>query len=503
MWIKIWPIIKTSLLSIFPLTIMVVFFHFSNIVPILADDLYYFIVGAILLILGMLMFNIGINSSIITIGDLFGSTLTKLKRFVVVLLILFFIGFFVTAAEPSVAILARQVPIQDLFFIVFVSVGAGIFLIIGVIRILFNRPINTLLMIGYLGVFILVYFADKGYVPMAFDSSGVTTGLMTVPFIMAIGRGIASSHGNKNNQNDSFGLVGLVCIGPIIFVLLMGIIAGVSPEVVSVDAMPVTNVFLALLKEMGSTAFSISLVLVPILIFFFFYQLVLIKLTKKRLIRILVGSIWLFFGMLLFLSGANFGFVGAATSFGKSLAGIDNVGIRLLIVALIGATTVLAEPSVHILGDQVEEFSDGVLKKSTLVATLSIGVALALIISVIRIEYQIPIMFFVAPGFIIALILTLFTPSMYTAIAADSGGAVTGAVAASFISPMIGGLALTSLGEGSFAEYGLGTIGLIAMIPLISMQFLGLHVKVKENHNRKLALQRIREADEAQIIYFN
>ena len=500
---KLWPIIKTSLLSILPLTLMVVLFHLTGIVPILEGDFINLLIGAALLIVGMIMFNIGVNSSIITIGDLFGSTLTKLKRFVVVLLILFFIGFLVTAAEPSVAILARQVPIQDIVFIVFVSVVAGIFLIFGVIRILFNRPINTLLMIGYIGVFVLVYFADKGYIPMAFDSSGVTTGLMTVPFIMAIGRGIASSHGNKNNQNDSFGLVGLVCIGPIIFVLLMGIIAGTSPEVISVDTMPVTNLFLSLLKEMGSTAFSISLVLVPILIFFFFYQLIIIKLTKKRLIRIFVGSIWLFFGMLLFLSGANFGFVGTAASFGKSLANIDNFGVVLIIVALIGATTVLAEPSVHILGDQVEEFSDGVLKKSTLVATLSIGVATALVISAIRIEYSIPIMYFVAPGFVIALILSLFTPSMYTAIAADSGGAVSGAVVASFISPMIGGLALHTLGEASFAEYGLGTIGLIAMIPLISMQFLGIHVKVKEVRNRKLALRRIREADETQIIYFD
>lgn len=503
MWKKLWPNIKTSLLSILPLTLMVILLHFTGVIRVLDSELLSFSIGALLLILGMIMFNIGVNASLITIGDLFGSTLTKLKKFVVVLLILFLIGFLVTAAEPSVAILAKQVPIQDVIFIVFVSVGAGLFLIIGVVRILYNRPINTLLMIGYLGVFLLVYFADKGYIPMALDSSGVTTGLLTVPFIMAIGRGIASSHGNKNNQNDSFGLVGIVCIGPIIFVLLMGIIAGTSPEVVSVDSMPVTNIFLALLSEMGSTAFSISLVLVPILIFFFFYQLIVIKLTKKRIIRILVGSIWLFFGMLLFLSGANFGFVGAATSFGKSLANIENFGVVILIVALIGATTVLAEPSVHVLGEQVEEFSDGVLKKSTLVATLSIGVAISLTIAAIRIKFSIPIMYFAGPFFLLALVLSLFTPPLYTAIAVDSGGAVTGAVAASFLSPMIGGFALYALGDDAFAEYGLGTIGLIAMIPLISMQILGLSVKIKEIRNRKVALRRIREADESQIIYFD
>lgn len=503
MWNKLWPIIKTSLLSILPLTLMVIILHFTTLIPILDSDLIRFSIGAFLLIVGMIMFNIGVNASIITIGDLFGSSLTKLKRLVVVLLILFSIGFLVTSAEPSVAILARQVPINDVIFIVFVSVGAGIFLIIGVIRILFNRPINTILMIGYFFVFALIVFADQGYIPMAFDASGVTTGLMTVPFVMAIGRGLASSHGDKNNQNDSFGLVGIVCIGPIIFVLIMGIIAGTAPEVIASGAMPLTNIFLSLIKEMGTTSLSILMVLVPILLFFFVYQLVLIKLTKKRLTRILVGAIWLFFGMLLFLAGANFGFVGTANTFGDSLGKIENIGLLLLIVSAVGATSVLAEPSVHILGEQVEDFSDGVIKKSTLVFTLAVGFALSLVIATLRIIFQVPIIYFVAPGFAIALVLSLFAPSMYTAIAADSGGAVTGAVAASFISPMIGGLALSKLGEGSFAEYGLGTIGLIAMMPLISVQLLGLRVKIKTYSNYKAALRRIRETNEDVIIYFD
>jgi len=503
MWKNIWPIIKMSLLSILPLTLMVLFFHVTNIVPILNSDLVRLSVGAILLIVGMVLFNIGVNTSIITIGDLIGSTLTKVKRLTIILVMIFLVGFLVTAAEPSLAILARQVPIKDIIFIVFVSIGGGLFLIIGVLRILYNRPINTIMLIGYLMVFVLIIFADNGYIPMAFDASGVTTGLMTVPFILAIGRGIASSHGNKHNQNDSFGLVGIVCIGPIIFVLLMGMIAGTSPEIITSETMPMTNFIIELFTEMGSTAFSITIVLVPILLFFFFYQLVLIKLTKKRLIRILVGSISLFFGMLIFLTGANFGFVGAAQTFGESLSKIENIYFVVIIVAIIGAVSVLAEPSVHILGQQVEEFSDGVVTKSTLVATLSFGVAISLVISALRIEYSIPIMYFIAPGFVIALVLTLFAPPMYTAIAMDSGGAVSGAVAASFISPMIGGLALNRLGEGSFAEYGLGTIGLIALMPLISMQILGLKVKFTEDNNRKLAFRRIKETDENQIIYFD
>ena len=503
MWKNIWPIIKMSLLSILPLTVMVLFFHVTNIVPILNSDLVRLSVGAVLLIVGMILFNIGVNASIITIGDLIGSTLTKVKRLAVILVMLFLIGFLVTAAEPSLAILARQVPIQDMIFIIFVSIGGGLFLIIGVLRILYNRPINTIMLIGYLLVFVLIIFVDSGYIPMSFDASGVTTGLITVPFILALGRGIASSHGNKHNQNDSFGLVGIVCIGPIIFVLLMGMIAGTSPEIITSETMPMTNFFLELFTEMGSTAFSITIVLVPILLFFFFYQLMVIKLTKKRLVRILVGSVWLFFGMLIFLTGANFGFVGAALTFGESLSKIDNIFLVAFIVGLIGAVSVLAEPSVHILGAQVEEFSDGVVSKATLVATLSLGVATSLLISAIRIQYSIPIIYFLAPGFVIALILTLFAPPMYNAIAMDSGGAVSGAVAASFISPMIGGLALNRLGEGSFAEYGLGTIGLIAMMPLISMQILGLKVKFTEDNNRKLALRRIKETDENQIIYFD
>jgi len=499
---KLWLILKLSILSIGPLTIMVLIFHITGLVPINGDDITKFIIAAFLLVIGMSLFNLGVSASVISMGELLGSSLTKIKRLVVIILILFSIGFLVTAAEPSVAILARQVPIGDLIFVIFVSVGAGLFLIIGVIRILFNRPINTLLMAGYLIVFVLISFADAGYIPMAFDSSAVTTGLMTVPFILAIGKGLAASHGNKNNQNDSFGLVGLVCIGPIIFVLLMGIIAGTSPEVVTTETMPATSMLVQLMNGIGTTSLSVAVILVPLLLFFYFYQLVLIKLTRKRLIRILVGSIWLFVGMVLFLAGANFGFIGAGNSFGRSLNSIDGVVTVLIIVSVIGASSVVAEPSVHIMGEQVEEVSDGVITKTSLVITLSIGVALALVLSTIRIFYQIPIIYFVGPSFIIAMILSLFTPSMFTAMAADSGGAVTGAVAASFISPMIGGLALASLGEDSFAKYGLGTLGLIAMMPLISIQLLGLRVKVREKAAQRLALRRMKEADENQIIYF-
>lgn len=500
---NIFNTIKVSILSILPLVLVVLIFNLTGLVVLSSSEVYKLIFASILLIVGMVMFNIGVNSSLITIGDLLGSSLTKIKRIIVIILIIFLIGFLVTFAEPSVALLASQVPSSDLLFIAFVSLGAGLFLIIGVLRIIFNRPINTLLMIGYLVVFSLLTFVDSGYIPMAFDSSGVTTGLLTVPFIMAIGRGIASSHSNKHNQNDSFGLVGLVCIGPIIFVLLMGIIAGSAPTIIATDTMPVTNLFLALMDEIGSTAFSIAIILIPILVFFYFYQLALIKLTKKSLLKIFVGSIWLFFGILLFLSGANFGFVGPATTFGKSLSDINSVVLLVIIVVVIGATSVIAEPSVHILGEQVEELSDGVIKKSTIVIILAIGVAISLSIAALRIKFNIPIIFFVAPAYVFALILSLFTPPMYTAMAADSGGAVTGAVAASFISPMIGGLALGVLGEGSFAEYGLGTIGLMAMMPLISIQLLGLRVKLKADVSRRIALRRIREADENQIIYFD
>lgn len=500
---NIFNTIKVSILSILPLVLVVLIFNLTGLVVLSSSEVYKLIFASILLIVGMVMFNIGVNSSLITIGDLLGSSLTKIKRIIVIILIIFLIGFLVTFAEPSVALLASQVPSSDLLFIAFVSLGAGLFLIIGVLRIIFNRPINTLLMIGYLVVFSLLTFVDSGYIPMAFDSSGVTTGLLTVPFIMAIGRGISSSHSNKHNQNDSFGLVGLVCIGPIIFVLLMGIIAGSAPTIIATDTMPVTNLFLALMDEIGSTAFSIAIILIPILVFFYFYQLALIKLTKKSLLKIFVGSIWLFFGILLFLSGANFGFVGPATTFGKSLSDINSVVLLVIIVVVIGATSVIAEPSVHILGEQVEELSDGVIKKSTIVIILAIGVAISLSIAALRIKFNIPIIFFVAPAYVFALILSLFTPPMYTAMAADSGGAVTGAVAASFISPMIGGLALGVLGEGSFAEYGLGTIGLMAMMPLISIQLLGLRVKLKADVSRRIALRRIREADENQIIYFD
>ncbi|MEF3692824.1 MAG: DUF1538 family protein, partial [Acholeplasmataceae bacterium] len=352
MIIKISSILKQSILSIGPLTFMVILFQSTGLVQIGNVDLIKLGIATLFLIFGMSMFNIGVNASVITMGELLGSSLTKIKRLVVIMLILFSIGFLVTAAEPSVAILARQVPIGDLIFITFVSVGAGLFLIIGVIRILFNRPINTLLMVGYLIVFVLISFADAGYIPMAFDSSAVTTGLMTVPFILAIGKGLAASHGNKNNQNDSFGLVGLVCIGPIIFVLLMGIIAGTSPEVVTSDTMPATSMLMQLMNGIGTTALSVLIILVPLLLFFYFYQLLLIKLTRKRLIRILVGSVWLFLGMVLFLAGANFGFISAGNSFGQSLNNIDSVVIVLIIVSVIGASSVVAEPSVHIMGEQ-------------------------------------------------------------------------------------------------------------------------------------------------------
>ncbi len=500
---RILLIVKQSLLSILPLALMVLFFSFTGIVSLDGVDMIRLLIGAILLVVGMVLFNLGVNSSMITMGEFVGSTLTKVKRIVVVILILFLIGFLITAAEPALAILAKQVPIEDMVFIIFVSIGSAIFTIIGIFRIIYNKSIKEILMVGYALVFLLVALSLSGYIPMSFDASGVTTGIVTVPFILALGKGVASSKKDHVNQDDSFGLVGIVCIGPIIFVLIMGMIAGVNPEVVTSDTVPITNMFLELMNEIGSTAFSVLIILIPILFLFFVYQFFLIKLTKKKIIKILMASSWLFLGLVIFLSGASFGYLGAAKTFGESLATKESLALVLLIVTLLGFTSVLSEPSVHVLGEQVEDFSDGVIKKNTLVFSLAIGVAISLILSIIRIEFQIPAFVFLGTGFFIALLLSLFVPSIYTAIAFDSGGAVSGAITASFIVPMISGFALHTLGEGSLAEFGLGAVGLVAMMPLIIIQLLGLEASIRERYSMKLARRRIKEEGENQIVYFD
>lgn len=492
--------VKDALLSILPVTLTVILLHFTGLVP-LGNNIITFVIGAAFLLIGLILFNIGVSESLLKVGEMIGSSLVKVSKFPLLILIVFIMGFVITSAEPSVMLLATQTPINRYVFVFVVAGGVGLYLVLAVLKVIFNKHFNVFVITTYVLIFGCAILVAPEFLPMAFDSSGVATGVVTVPFIIAIGTGVAMTLSKRRAQEDSFGFVGFAILGPILFVIIMGIFsdkptysAGESGEVLTISQM--------ILNAIKHAAIDNALVLVPILVFFVIYQVFYIKLSKRKLLRIGVGFIYVYIGLLLFIAGANIGYVPIGNLIGEVLVNKNNLAIMLTIIALIGGLACLAEPSVHFLGSQVEEISDGTIKKTTLVLTLAGGVCISMMLSVIRVYFDFSFMYFIVPGYFIAVALTFIVPRVYTSIAFDGGGAVSSALTASFLAPIIMGVTMAIPGRDLVLN-GLGTIGLISMMPLITIQLLGFGAMLKERAAIRISKARRVEEYEAEIIYFN
>lgn len=476
--------IKESLGSVLPITAIVLLLAFT-ISPIPMGTLGLFVLGALLLIVGMGFFQLGVEMSLTPMGSHIGSHLTKKRNLKLMIFIAFIMGFFITMAEPDLTVLAEQVPgIPNMVLIVTVAFGVGLFLVVGFLRIVFQKKLSYLLIVFYVAVFSLAIFVSESYVPVAFDSGGVTTGPITVPFILALGVGIASVRSGKSAQDDSFGLVAMGSIGPILAVLVLSLFYPGTPqaETAVISNPATTHEALRLFGEaIPHYFYEVLIALLPIIIMFFIFQIFYLKISKKQLLRICVGLVYTYLGLVLFLTGVNVGFLPAGSYIGSLIGSKPYAWVLIPIGMVIGYFIVKAEPAVHVLNEQVEELTGGAISKQAMMMSLSIGVACSVGLSMIRVLTGLSIWWILVPGYVIALSLTFFVPPVFTAIAFDSGGVASGAMTATFLLPFAMG-ACSALG-GNIMTDAFGVVAMVAMTPLITIQGLGLIYKVKSKRH--------------------
>ncbi|HJC81968.1 MAG TPA: DUF1538 domain-containing protein [Candidatus Anaerostipes avicola] len=468
--------LKETLDAVIPILVIVLILCFS-IAPIESGILLAFLLGAVLLIIGMVLFTFGVDLAMIPIGENVGTCMTQTKKLWLIALLSFILGFIVTISEPDLQVLAEQVPsIPNMVLVLSVAIGVGIFLVAAALRMLFGITLAHMLIVLYGIIFILTYFVPGDFIAIAFDSGGVTTGPMTVPFIMALGLGISAIRSDERAEDDSFGLVALSSVGPILSVLILSLIY--HPETTEYAAEPLPEIhnsvelwslfaegFPEYMKEMAVS-------LLPIIVFFIIFQIIFKKMKKKMIVKIIVGMVYTYIGLVLFLTGVNVGFMPAGNYLGQIIAGNSYSWIIVPIGMLIGYFIVLAEPAVMVLTHQVEEITSGTITAKAMRLSLSIGVAVSLGLAMIRVLTGVSIFWFLIPGYGIALILSFFVPKIFTAIAFDSGGVASGPMTATFLLAFAMG-ACESVG-GNIVTDAFGVVAMVAMTPLITIHILGL-----------------------------
>ena len=474
--------LKEALQAVLPIIGLVLLLSFT-IAPISPSILLCFLIGGILLIAGIVFFTLGAELAMSPMGERVGTAMTQSKKLWVVVALSFLLGFIITISEPDLQVLAQQVPaVPNLTLILAVACGVGVFLVVALLRMLFSIALPPFLVCFYAVIFILAFFVPKEFLSVAFDSGGVTTGPMTVPFIMALGVGISATRSDRHAADDSFGLVALCSIGPILAVMILGMIynpdsAAYTPPVIPeiADSKQLWNLFAV---ELPTYMKEIALSLLPIVLFFAVFQALILKLSGRNLTRILIGLVYTYIGLVLFLTGVNVGFMPAGNYLGQVLAGLSHPWVIVPIAMVMGYFIVKAEPAVYVLNKQVEEITDGAIPARAMGTALSAGVAISLGIAMIRVLTGISILWILIPGYTIALVISFFVPKIYTAIAFDSGGVASGPMTAAFLLPLAQG-ACVALG-GNIVTDAFGVVAMVAMTPLITIQVMGLYSKLAE-----------------------
>lgn len=499
--------IGEALTSVLPVTAIVFLLNLTPLVNFTSKELAVFLVSSLMLIIGIALFNLGADLAMTPMGEHIGAGLTKTKKLSLLLSVCFAMGVLITVAEPDLTVLATQVAdiINPTALTVSVGVGVGIFLLISVLKIIFRKPLSSILMFFYMILFALTaLIAINGkadFLALAFDSGGVTTGPITVPFIMALGVGIAITLGGRNVEENSFGLIAMCSVGPILAVIALGIFADGDltyqlPDY-SMDSHLGKNFPPTLLSVAKEVIVAIGL----IAIFFFILQVIFLKLPKKKLFQILIGIAYTVVGLVVFLTAVSVGFMPIGYKMGTELAS----GPSWMIVVfgfILGTVVVLAEPAVHVLNKQVEEITGGTVSKTSMMIALSVGVGISIGLSMLRIIFDFNILYYLIPGYFISLGLSFFVPGLYTAIAFDSGGVASGPLTSSFILPFAVGVCCVIGGESKIMSNAFGIVAMVAMTPLITIQLLGFKAIITRKVKQKIAMKRILEADDEQIINF-
>lgn len=494
--------IMESLAAVLPITGIVLALSIL-LVPLEVGTVMMFIIGAVLLIFGMAMFQLGAEMSMSPLGEGIGVQMSRSKHILSVWLLSFVMGVIITIAEPDLQVLAEQVPsIPNMTLILTVAVGVGIFLALAVLRILLKIDLSWLLMGLYAALICFSFFVPDSFLAVAFDSGGVTTGPITVPFIMAMGIGLSSVRSDKNSSSDSFGLVALSSIGPILAVMLLGCFysphdaAYTATSVPNVDTM--MDVSSAFTGELPRYFEEVIVSILPILAVFVIFQLFSKRYPNRQKLRVAVGFAYTYFGLVLFLCGVNVGFAPVGTMIGREMAATSEKWLLVPIGMLIGYFIVKAEPAIQILNKQVQSVTNGAVSAKTMNRCLQIGVSVAVGLSMLRILVGIPIQYIVIPGYIVALVMSRFVPKIFVGIAFDSGGVASGPMTSTFLLPLCIG-ACEMLG-GNIMTDAFGAVALVALTPLISVQIMGLSYKYKLKKQSKLDAGAMLPADSDDII---
>ena len=476
-----------ALQAVLPIVAIVLVLCFS-IAPVSPSILLCFLLGAAMIIVGIMFFTLGAEMSMSPMGERVGAMLTKSRSVPLIIGVGFLLGFLITISEPDLQVLANQVPsIPNMTLILSVAAGVGLFLVVAFLRMLLGIALPKLLVVFYGLIFVLAALVPKEFLSVAFDSGGVTTGPITVPFIMALGVGVAAIRSDRHAADDSFGLVALCSIGPILAVLILGIAFQASDSTYVPPILPNVSdsVELWQLFHEGLPTYikEIATSLLPIIAMFGVFQLAALKLDRRTLGRIGVGLAYTYLGLVLFLAGANIGFMPAGNYLGQVLAGQSFRWLLVPIGMLIGYFIVKAEPAVYVLNKQVEEVTDGAISAGTMGAALSAGVSLSVGLAMVRVLTGISILWFLIPGYAFAIGISFVVPKLYTAIAFDAGGVASGPMTATFLLPLAQG-ACVAVG-GNIVTDAFGVVAMVAMIPLITVQLMGLMAQLKQRRARQ------------------
>ncbi|MBR0352963.1 MAG: DUF1538 domain-containing protein [Oscillospiraceae bacterium] len=501
---KLWE----AFISVMPVMALVLVISFTPLAPLTWLERIVFMICSVFLVIGIGLFNLGADIAMSPIGRHIGEGVTKSGRLGVLVLICFLMGVLITVAEPDLSVLADQISavINPALLVVTVGLGVGLFLVIAVVRIITRTDLTALLLFSYMVLFafaaVLISSGKKSFLPLAFDSGGVTTGPITVPFIMALGLGIAQTIGGRNAGQNSFGLISLCSAGPVLAVLLLSLGAGSGGIHYPLPDYSISASFgHSFWLLMGETVWEVAKSLLLVALFFAGLQIFALHLPSQKLLQIVFGMLFTFAGLVIFLVAVAVGYMPVGYSIGQSVA-LGFPSVLPVLAFVMGMVVVLAEPAVHVLNQQVEEVTDGAVTKRQMTIALSIGVGISIGLSFIRLLFGFSLLYYLIPGYLISLGLSFFVPKLYTAIAFDSGGVASGPLTSSFILPMTIGACVALRGANAVLDFAFGVVALVAMTPLITIQTLGFRSVVSDYVREKAAVRRILSADDAQIIYF-
>lgn len=480
--------LKEVFLSICPVFIVVILTHVF-IYPLTTHLFVRFVISSILLIFGLTLFLIGVDLGISPMGQLLGPLISKSNKHRFIIIFGFFIGFLISFAEPALLIMSQQVEqlsggvLNSTLLLVVVSIGIGTMVVVGLFRLLYNLPLYIILIISYGIIFLLSLNTSFELLAIAFDSSGVTTGILAVPFLLSLSLGITTlKKDSKSSEKDSFGLISIASAGAIIMVLLLN--RAYQPNLTSAtinylnyDSVSILNTFLLQISSsIHETLLSMSpLILMGIVVSLFNRN----KISKRSLIRMAMGFIYSVLGLFLFLVSINSSYIEVGNKIGNNLINELSFIPLVLFGFVIGVVTILAEPAVYVLTTQIETVTSGYIKRRSVIIALTIGVGSAIAISVLRVLIpQVQLWHFLLPGYGLALGLMFVTPKLFVGIAFDAGGVATGPMISTFILSFIHGLA-DAMPSADVLIDGFGMVSLVALMPIITIELLGLIFKLK------------------------